>query len=241
MVPDQKLALLDWDNTLRPGFTLTDWVNFLVRSKRFNPWLANDIAELVRSYSKGTASYPELSEKAPHLYAQGLGGQSATDIGRTADRFVRLDRSRLFPFTVPFLHLLDELKLDIHIVSGCPHEVLVAYVRLLGQGTACGLIAEQEHGFYTGRLAANYASAEGKKSVVAELLDGDRAFLAAGDSESDLPLFENAQIRLVFGNPGLLAFDKDAWHLDPTAPPAEVTDTLNSLIREGSRSFDDCS
>lgn len=113
--------------------------------------------------------------------------------------------------------------------------MLAAYVSLLGRGSVYGLSAERKDGVYTGKVAANHASLEGKKSAVTEIADGRRAFLAIGDSESDIPLFENARTRVIFGNSELLPADEDTWHLDPSESPAQVTEFLSDLIHGRSR------
>lgn len=62
-----RAALLDWDNTLRPGFTLTDWVDFLDSRKQFDHVTADEVANLMKSYFRRSASYSEVAESAPRL------------------------------------------------------------------------------------------------------------------------------------------------------------------------------
>lgn len=234
-----RVALLDWDNTLRPGFTLTDWVHFLDSRKHFDHPIAYEIYALMDSYSEGTAAYSEIAQKAPYLYARGLRGREVDTIHKNAREFIEVDRDRLFGFTWPFLSLLKERNIGIRIVSGCPDEVLNAYVTLLGQGKVYGLSAEHIDGVYTGNIAANHASTDGKKKAAAEIADRGPIFLAVGDSESDLPLFEKAVTRLVFGNSELLPSDDDTWHVDPFGPASEIADFLGNLISQRSRQFDE--
>jgi len=134
-----------------------------------------------------------------------------------------------------FLLMLANEDIDVEIISGCPSEILTAYIELLGHGRARGLSIAEEDGAYTGRIIINHASSEGKKIAVEEIADGNPVLLAAGDSQSDLPLFDRASIKLVFGNPQLLSSDPSALHLDPFGPAIETIEFLSSIIRGRSR------
>lgn len=226
----RRLALLDWDNTLRPGFTITDWTAFLASRQQFDNASVTQILDAIDSYSTGQLSYSEFSELAANLYAAGLAGQGVDEIQRSAVAFAESDLQNLFEFTQPFLSLLTDEGIEVCIVSGCPSEVLVAYSDLLNWQRAYGLEARHQNGYYTGQVAANRAGAAGKQITVTGIVGDEQALLAAGDSTSDLPLLENAQVKLVFDNPSLLQADPDAYHIDPFRPASEVMEALRNLL-----------
>lgn len=47
------IALLDWDNSLRRGFTPFDWSSFLSRYKAFSQQINDDMSNLLALYSLG--------------------------------------------------------------------------------------------------------------------------------------------------------------------------------------------
>jgi phosphoserine phosphatase len=229
-VANRRLALLDWDNTLRSGFTVIDWTRFLKSRKLYDEVAHEQICTIIESYIRHQLTYAELSELIAGLYASGLEGQLVSDIQESAADFARDDQENLFQFTPQFLALLAERKIDVCIVSGCPSEVLSAYSSVLSWDRHYGLEAENQNGYYTGRVAANRANIKGKELVVAKLVGHDLALLAAGDSVSDLPLLENAQIKLIFDNPQLLESQPCVHHLDPSRPVHEILNTVRNIL-----------
>lgn len=227
---DRKVALLDWDNTLRPGFTVIDWVTFLASRDQYDAVIVDQISSAIRSYSQRHLTYAELAELQAKLYASGLVGQAVSTIRDSAADFVIKDQANLFGFTQDFLTLLADKGIDVNIVSGCPSEVLAAYSPVLGWHKDYGLEAEHDEGYYTGKMTANRAGFAGKRQALREIMGRGQALLAAGDSISDLPLLENARIRLVFDNPQLLQSQPDTYHLDPYAPVSEILDAVRRFL-----------
>jgi phosphoserine phosphatase len=230
-VPNRRLALLDWDNTLRSGFTITDWTTFLKSKRQYDKAPTEQIFGAIESYYRHQLTYAELSDLIGKLYASGLAGQHVSSIQDSATEFVGSDQANLFRFTPQFLTLLADEKIDTYIVSGCPSEVLAAYSPVLTWHRYYGLEAEHQNGYYTGKVAADRANMRGKQLVVAEIVGHGQALLAAGDSVSDLPLLENAQIRLIFDNPQLLESQPGAHHLDPSCPVDEILDAVRDILR----------
>jgi phosphoserine phosphatase len=229
-VANRRLALLDWDNTLRPGFTVTDWTNFLKSRNQYDRVINDQIFTAIENYHRHKLTYAELSELIAELYASGLEGQTVSSIQNSAIDFVRHDQANLFRFTPHFLMLLADEEIGAYIVSGCPAEVLSAYSSVLTWHEHYGIEAECQNGYYTGKVAADRANMKGKQLAVAQIIGDDQALLAAGDSVSDLPLFENAKIRLIIDNPQLLESQPDAHHLDPLRPISETLDAVRGIL-----------
>lgn len=226
----RRLALLDWDNTLRSGFTITGWTEFLTSRGQYDHIVAKRTISLMESYSQHLIGYAELSEAVASLYAEGLAGQAVSLIRESATDFVRQDNRNLFGFTTRFLAMLANEKINTYIVSGCPSEVLAAYWPMLRWTAHYGLEADIHDGLYTGLVAADRASIKGKQVAVNKIIGQGRALLAAGDSVSDLPLLENAHIRLIFDNPQLLQTEPRVYHLDPSRPAIEILKAVRRAL-----------
>lgn len=228
---DRRLALLDWDNTLRRGFTVIDWTSFLKSRNQYDEVIDKQISAAIGSYRRRQLTYAVLSELIGGLYSSGLAGQSISSIQKSAVDFVAEDQKNLFQFTPSFLALLADENIDACIVSGCPSEVLDAYSSVLTWHSYYGLETEHRNGYYTGRVAANRADVAGKELVVSKIMGDGRVQLAAGDSASDLPLLERAQVKLIFDNPNLFKAEPSVYHLDPSRPASEIVDAVRHALR----------
>jgi phosphoserine phosphatase len=221
MTRPQRIALFDWDNTIRSGLTILDWSEFLVEKNLFDPLEQKSIASAVTAFTNGEIDYCTLSCVTPEAYARGLRGQSSDRVRDAAGAFVESDREKLFSFAVPLLRGLEERGVETHVISGCPHEVLIAHLGSQNWPRMIGTRTQVRSNVYTGELSLNLATALGKARATAGLLGGGRALLAAGDSVSDIPLFDASELRVVVGNPGLLAPDRNVFNLDPLRPMDE--------------------
>lgn len=224
------VALLAWDNTLRPGWTLRAWVEWLERQGRFPPAAAHRITEAFDAHARGAIPHTSLARSVCHLYALGIAGNRVDEIGALALQFAAQDDVGMFAFVAPLLALLDRHGIDVAVISGAPEETLTAYRSRLRIGTVLGTVVETRSGVYLPRVSRNRATAEGMQAAVRTVQARFRAVLAAGGSMSDEPLFEAAPVRLVVGNPRLRAGDGTS-SLHVAAAEASVPPELEALLQ----------
>src|SRR3954469_4578307 len=117
-----RIALADWDNTFRNGFTVVSWVEFLADRGLFSA-LAS-IRATVERFRRGDFTYEEFCRQMADAYAAGLVGQAQSDVLASAASFVALDSGQLFSFVKPLCSYLAEQKLKVVVVSGAPEEPL---------------------------------------------------------------------------------------------------------------------
>jgi phosphoserine phosphatase len=195
-----KIAVADWDNTMRRGFTMSDWVSFLAVRDLFPAATADRIRSGVAAYQAGESSYQVLAETVTELYAAGLAGQGVAAVATASHDFVRADEQNLYRFVRPMMRRLRELGLPLIVVSGCPTEPLRAYGDQLEISEVYGLAVRRAGGRYLPTLDLNPTLAEEKSKVVAELAARAQIALALGDSAADLPLLEAAANRVLVGD-----------------------------------------
>src|SRR5262249_11040170 len=130
-VTSSRLALLDWDNTLHAGFTMTRWTHFLSERGLFFSGITTMISDAVREYVAGRLTYEWLAAELPAFYAEGLAGRKGADIRRAAESFVQTDNQDVFPFARLLLKTLRTFGIRTAVISGCPMEPLVVYRSLL--------------------------------------------------------------------------------------------------------------
>ena len=199
---EHALALLDWDGTLRPGFTILDWTDFLVERAVVDPAVSASIQSLVARYRAGDLGYEQLATQSGSALASGLGGVATNLVHRLAGVFAQRDAPRLQPFTSALIDLLERHRARVVVISGAPEEPLQAHGKRLGISVVRGLRLEARTGIYTGRVAENPGTGNAKQVLIHQLLASGAmpVLLAMGDSVADLPLFAVARVRVVMGD-----------------------------------------
>jgi phosphoserine phosphatase len=229
----RTVALMDWDNTLRRGFTIVDWARFLTDRNLFNPTVFDDLAATAQNYAKGIISYRQLSDQAPSLYAKGLSGHNALEVRKVASTFVDRDRRSLFGFTEPLHEFLHRRNIELVVISGAPIEVLDAFGKILGWSRVYGVTVDTAEGCYLPTLLENPAGVAAKRSIVREVVYGSDTLLALGDSESDVPLLDVAACKVVVDNDGVIADGPDVLRVKSTVDPLQLIARLTKKISSG--------
>ena len=196
--------MLDWDRTLRRGWTLNAWVDHLIADGLVEEGYRQTLDGHFGLYLRREIDHDELAVAANTAYAEAVEGLGAAELEKRAEAHVREDLGSLFPYTERLLTGLDRRGLRVVILSGVPHELIDAYCRMLRVGEPMGLRLDTESGFFTGVMTTNPGMGVEKARVVSSLTaGGSKIVVAAGDSVSDLPQLERARIRIVVDNPDL--------------------------------------
>ncbi|MFV0633998.1 HAD family hydrolase [Demequina sp.] len=142
--------------------------------------------------------FGESKEQIDDLRREGLGiikGWSAAEMNAVGEEvYDEVLGMRIFPGTKA---IIDEHRAQGHevwLVTASPIEVGRVIARRLGVTGALGTVAEQEGGYYTGRLVGDMLHREAKAAAVRRLatergLDLSRSF-AYGDSTNDGPMLQ---------------------------------------------------
>ncbi len=205
--PPPTVALLDWDNTLHEGWTLSPWVRYLVEQGVAPTSRGTDGAQLIPDYLDGRrGDSDERARRASTLYASATAGVRASDIAALVGPYLAtVDGPLVFSYVPALLEWLVDRGIQPVVVTGAPAELVAPYVEPAG-GRVVGLTLVESAGLSTGAIRRNPGPADEKERVVGELAAaGCRVALGAGDSESDRPLLRAAQWQLVVDNPSLAA------------------------------------
>jgi phosphoserine phosphatase len=226
-----RVALLDWDYTLRRGFTLFDWCTFLNGHQAFDVEAAERLSAYLNEYGTQKMSYSTLWKLAPPTYGMGIRGQSVDTINELAKLFVEQDAS-LFQFTEELLQFLIERDLKLVVVSGAPEEVLDSYRGRFGWTSVHGVAVDHRDGVYRAELLNNPATAESKSRVVQDLAVNSKILIAFGDSEADIPMLNAARVKVVVGNEKLVAGGPCVLNIDTKWRSEDVVARLRGLLDE---------
>lgn len=187
------ICLSDWDGTLRRGYVVRDWMEYLLGHGIVSK---NSVARMLSyfdQYEGNRIQYPEMAEMIVRTYAESLCGQHAKHLEGMAREFVARDEG-IFEFATPLISYLRDAKIDIVIVTGAPAVVVRHFAHRLNIKSYHALeLATDNAGVFVGKVAANTALKEQKQIIVDEFKKRPaKIVLALGDSSSDEPLFDAA-------------------------------------------------
>jgi phosphoserine phosphatase len=222
-----SVALLDWDGTIRDGFTIMDWVGFLLRRKLVTLDILCRLKDAFSARAHGKISHDELAFRAAAIYADSLSGSHCECISKEAMQFIDQDRCKILPLSLEIIRYFQAQKLQVVVVSGAPHEVISCYRKLYGLSEIHGLQLETKSGIYTGNIVENPGISAGKREVVSEMLAAKTGSIvvAMGNSDSDMPLFDAAKVKIVVNNPSVRTAGA-CLHLNGTMDLHHVLDWL---------------
>jgi phosphoserine phosphatase len=225
------MALLDWDGTLRRGFTVVKWAQTLADAGLITRRGLIKMRRLFRSFRVGELSHDRLARETARLYSTELSGQSKSEVERLARKFVRSDRSQLFKWTPQLLRRLVGRRIVTVVVSGVPQELLREYEERYHLDAIYGLMLETRGPTFTGRVAWNPGVSAEKRRIVREIKRAHKgsAILAMGNSASDLPLLRAARFRVVVDN-GKLSPGPRTIHISGRNDPMRVVQVIDKTI-----------
>ena len=193
-------ALLDWDNTLRRGYTLFSWIDYLVSNDIINQGIQDSMDESIRKYKMGEITHDDLSRQAGEIYASYIKGYRENDIVDSLTAYRKSDESQLHSFTESLFELLFKNDIKPIIVSGSPRHIISGYFAQFHLYKVFALEAQVNDGYFTGNVQANYGYNKGNlaRRICNEF--GAKPVLAFGDAESDFPMLESARFGFLVGN-----------------------------------------
>lgn len=196
----EPIALVDWDGTLRPEFTIFDWALFLQSRGALSQDVMMPLHGLLLDYEERRLTHDQLAQMTATVFSEGLRGVPRLRIYWLAREFVRDDQRRLLPFVVPLLRTLRAMGLRVVLVTGAPRDAILPYRRILEFDELIALTFSVRDDRYTGAISFNPGTAA-EKRVARETIAGARQVaIAIGDSPSDVPLFEAARVRVAVGD-----------------------------------------
>jgi len=219
----QTAAVLDWDGTLRRGYEIVDWTNFLDESGRFDHEAADRQRELVSNYLAGKITYSQAVFDVGVIYAEGLAGRKVTDTLALAATFAKNDKA-IFAFTPALFRILLKNKIKIVLVSNTPRLLLDEYRKEFKLTEVYGLQVGEQAGSWVNHVIMNPGLSEVKRRIAAELANKYNIVLGMGDTHEDAPLLEAAKVRL------LLKPENKPHVRIPDVPQLEVVDE-NGVIK----------
>ncbi|MEY8395133.1 HAD-IB family phosphatase [Lachnospiraceae bacterium 45-P1] len=185
-------ALLDWDNTLRKGFTITSWTEYLCAQNAIEGDTYSRIMKQFELHCSQKISYAQLASTTTEIYARALTGIKLCTVEKLACSFLQEDDA-VFPFVNKLFCFFKRNQIDTIIVSGAPQIVLLQYAKQFGIDEIHGMDIEISDGRYTGEVTQDYGAE--KAQIVKEICNNRNSapLIAFGDSDADMPLLKAAK------------------------------------------------
>lgn len=197
-----RVALLDWDGTLRKPFTILSWYRYLSYNHGTNGMVdPRELEELYDRYRIGkfAAGYHQFAVELVDLYGLGMEGVEVAKIEDLVHGYPTPAISRnLYDISHHLVTVLIQLDIDALVITGSPEEAVQAEVAHHSLGWRVrGTELDVSDGIYL-RTATNRALAEKKKEIVEEeMANGAEVIIAFGDTNSDAPLMIASGVRVV--------------------------------------------
>lgn len=197
---NSRYALFDWDNTVRKGYTLLSWVDYLTKKDIIDSELKKRLSAFDRDYRRGVITHDQYAVLACAEYARALEGIPVDVISRILAEYMSEDKKLLFHRVSRLFDMLYRSQVDTFIISGAPTVILNEYKDTFNIKEVFGFTEEAVSGRFTGNVLCNYGFDKGK--TVGELISayGCAPLLAFGDSESDTPMLDKAEYSFCIGN-----------------------------------------
>jgi phosphoserine phosphatase len=196
------VALIDWDGTLRAGFTIVSWVRYLVERGLIAKIAVNELQVAFDLYRCHKISHDNLAFRSANIYAKHMNGKEIKEIESLATEFVSSDRENLMEFTLDLLCEFNKRDFEIVVVSGAPCEILSEYSDFLKFSKLHCLELKVENKRFNGLVCKNYGLSSLKKEAVESVIKSGSTniIVGIGNSESDLPLLSPAKTKVIVGN-----------------------------------------
>ena len=180
-------ALVDWDNTIRPGFAMIDWIEFLVDYDLASSTAVTNIHKLQVDWQREIVSYPDFIQSVINTYQDIEIGIDKRHLRELATLFVGREEPLFSPHSVGsvLFELFTALEVKVHIISGSPLVLLRQYARL-----------QPSINRITGVSSKGAINLLSFKHQAAEFYRHKSALFGIGDSETDIPLFDHSRFAI---------------------------------------------
>ena len=187
-----KYALLDWDNTLRKGYSLFSWCNFLVEKAIIDKASLDSINLIKQKYENRLISHDDFAKISCEIFGDYLQGISLKKIASLEKEFIDVFKKDLFSFSKGILNYLENNNYKIIIVSGAPKSLIEQCIADNNNVTVFGLEFETNNNKYTGLVKRNYGF---NKNEIVDFLIAKygKPSIAFGDSSSDIYMLNEAE------------------------------------------------
>lgn len=192
------MALLDFDGTLREGWTLSAVLEDLALGHEPAARALRHFGVAAHRYRSGRISHDDLVLLAESELSGALLGLSRRLVRDSLRKVGVMSAEELYPFVDPLMKGLRSFDVELYVVTGAPSVAVQSALGRFGPLNTIGLdLRSDDEGRW--EVTSNPGGSEHKRRIVDRLASRNDILLAIGDSASDLPMLEVAEIGVVVG------------------------------------------
>lgn len=191
----KKLFVLDWDDSLRVGYSAIDWVKKLKDSNLFVPQEYLRMNKSLNSYRNEKIGYNEFVNSYADIYFKGILPYDTDDISKCLDLFVEQEiKENLSDYTLNLISFLEERHYDLLVISGSPQMLVERIFKRLAKNTK-----PHVHGInpYNNKYSG---SLEVKSRIFRTNMDKYNLIGSIGDSPSDYEITRYSDFGFIVGD-----------------------------------------
>jgi phosphoserine phosphatase len=204
------IAVYDWDNTVRANYTIEDWLDFLltpqVELTSEQKFVISSIKETFNAYagqcSQNIITHDEFAIGFNAAYCFSLKGWSASLLATLADSYIKLYKNKVFGFAKESFEYFYRMNVPIYIVTGAPYFIVEKCKKEFSINDIYGFTPDVKGDKLSGCFLVNYGHSERKREAIEKIkaiYNNERIVFGFGDSESDIPILNESDVRFVVG------------------------------------------
>ncbi|MBU1202221.1 MAG: HAD-IB family phosphatase [Nanoarchaeota archaeon] len=215
----KKIAALDFDGTLSKGYISMEFLDYLFNNKLCNPNIYQKQMNALDNYNSKNISYNDWCKEWGILWAQGLNGQSVSQISEAAETFFEGFKNNIYSSSPKLVSLLKEKGYETVILSTGAKEVVSLAADYLGAEKTYATRISVRDKTYSGRLLTDFHLPNGKRNFISKLKktniyswDDSMGF---GDSTHDIEVLDSVEIAVALNPQEILTniAEKKHWQV----------------------------
>jgi HAD superfamily phosphoserine phosphatase-like hydrolase len=193
-----KYAVLDWDNTIKDGYTLFQFIDYLTGINFIDPLSKKEINIEKQRYENKEITHDILAERSWRIFAKYLREKSGAELESTIKNYLVIDREMIYLFADALFDVLRKYSIMPIIISGAPEMIIREYMPKFSiYEVFASKLKETDEGIYTGEVLSNYGYCKSKVIDNLSKYYKKRPLMAFGDSISDKEMLEKAKFKFV--------------------------------------------
>lgn len=231
MATQKRYALFDWDNTVRHGYTLYSWVDYLCTHSIIDSRLQYELGKIKEQYKENQITHDQYAKIACAAYTKALSGLHIETIERAVYEYIPYDRKYLFDNVDSLFEMLNKRDVDIVVISGAPSIILEKYKDEFHLKSIYAFKEQVSNDIFTGNVEYNYGFNKRKK--VLELIKkyNGHPYMAFGDSKSDVPMLDSAKYAFYINASTV----RNYINIDCNNASDEILNMLHCLLNDSSK------
>jgi len=199
---ERKIALFDVDNTIYNGYIIFPLAELQVKEGVISTDCLEQLQSDTQAYRLGKITYEIFARDAMRHWAIGLTGKSYLEVLTHTEAFLKGEGDNFFPYFNRVVHMLNEKKYDIYLVTAEPKFVAEAIKNIFPITDSAASEFEAVDGVFRGE--AHVLDTGQEKNMAIQRLLGSRDTkdsIAFGDSVSDIDMLEKTTFPICIKRP----------------------------------------